>query len=72
MGPRHIDQEQLAAALNELMRRYIEEPDKFEREFQAVGQFVAQEAAGETPSYGLNCSAYLLKLSDELAAKAEG
>ena len=72
MGPRHIDQDQLAAAMNEWMRRYIEEPERFEREFRTVAEFKEADDTGKVPSYGSECAAYLLKISDELAAKAEG
>lgn len=53
---------------NEWMRRYIEEPDKFAREFQAVQDFLTDEAAGVEPSYGDTCASYMLKLLDEMNA----
>lgn len=59
--------------LNEWMRRYIEEPDKFAREFQSVQDFLADEAAGREPSYGEKCTAYQFQLLEELnAAPAAG
>jgi hypothetical protein len=53
---------------NEWMRRYIEEPEKFSREFQEVTQFLADESAGREPSYGEQCTAYRFKLLEEMNA----
>lgn len=53
---------------NEWMRRYIEEPEKFSREFQRVQDFLTDEAAGREPSYGQSCSAYLFGILDDLNA----
>jgi hypothetical protein len=55
----------VAAAFNEWMRRYTEEPEKFKREWQTVTEFVSQQEAGKTPSYGATCAAYLQRLIDE-------
>lgn len=49
----------LAIAMNEWMRRYIEEPERFEAEVTTVRRFLAEEAAGEDPSYGEIATAYL-------------
>ena len=51
-----------AEAFNEWMRRYTETPEQFSREWQMVGDFLAAQAAGETPSYGATCDAYLAQL----------
>lgn len=72
MGSRHLDQEQLATAMNEWMRRYIDDPKAFAAEFESVIAFKGADDAGKVPDYGQNCAAYLLKLHDELTAKAEG
>lgn len=53
-----------AQAFNEWMRRYTEEPERFEAEFRSVGRFLEEERAGKEPSYGDTCAAYL----DELMA----
>lgn len=52
-------------AFNEWMRRYTEEPAQFEAEFRTVGEFLAEEARGEEPSYGATCDAYLEQLMRE-------
>jgi hypothetical protein len=62
-----IDQDTLAAAFNEWMRRYIEEPERFAHEIQTVRQFMATMADGNEPSYGDECAAYLLELSAALS-----
>jgi len=55
-------------ALNEWMRRYIETPEAFGREFREVQEFLADQAAGREPSYGEACVAYMEKLIGERAA----
>lgn len=64
-----MDQEQMAAAFNEWMRLYTEDPAAFEAEFQSVGRFLAEKAEGREPSYGEQCAAYLEQLATaEVAA----
>lgn len=53
-------------AFNEWMRRYTEEPQRFEREWESVHRFLAEQAAGQEPSYGASCVAYLSQLLSEL------
>lgn len=52
-------------AFNEWMRRYTEKPEAFEAEFRSGGDFLAQEAKGQEPSYGAHCDAYLAQLMAE-------
>jgi len=52
-------------ALNEWMRRYIEEPERFEAEIRTVDAFRKAEAEGREPDYGENCHDYLIKLMAE-------
>ena len=59
--------DELPALFNEWMRRYTEEPEKFEAEFRTVGEYLKEAAEGVEPSYGEHCAAYLLNLRDELA-----
>jgi len=49
-------------AFNEWMRRYIANPEEFEREFRSVQVFLRQK--GE-PNYGKDCTAYVCKLLRE-------
>jgi hypothetical protein len=73
MTERTMSSTDMARTSNEWMRRYIEEPDKFEREFQSVGEFLAETSAGKEPTYGERCSAYQFHLLDEMnAADAAG
>ena len=53
-------------AFNEWMKRYIETPEAFEREFQSVQAF--QSSRGK-PSYGKDCTNYLTKLITDRASK---
>jgi hypothetical protein len=62
-----LSKAQLAAAFNMWMKRYTENPEQFEHEWQSVNQFLTEEANGEEPSYGESCAAYLLRLLDEVA-----
>jgi hypothetical protein len=61
--------EQMAKALNEWMRRYIDEPDRFIAEFKTVMDFLQQEASGQEPSYGDHCVAYMHEISASLEAE---
>lgn len=66
-----MSKQAMAKAFNEWMRRYHEEPERFEREFQTVEAFVRDEAKGAEPAYGQECAAYLLQIMGEQEA-AEG
>lgn len=59
---------QMARAFNEWMRRFIEEPDRFEREFETVNQFLADEQGGREPSYGEASAAYMEQIAQEMPA----
>lgn len=61
-------QAEMAAAFNEWMRRYTEEPETFAHEWETVGEFLGDQAAGREPSYGAWCAAFLTKLMAEGAA----
>lgn len=62
-----MNQEAIAKAFNEWLRRYIEDPAAFEAEFNMVADFRAAEADGREPDYGERCAAYLLHISQEVA-----
>ncbi len=49
----------LADAFNEWMRRYIEDPDGFEREWITVQRHMEETATGEDTTYGSHCVAIL-------------
>ena len=49
-------------AFNEWMRRYIEEPKRYEKEIKTVKRFVKEEKQGIEPSYGEFCFEYLNRL----------
>ncbi|AEH88156.1 hypothetical protein [Mesorhizobium opportunistum] len=57
---------QMATCFNEWMRRFIEEPERFEREFKSVNEFLADEAAGREPTYGETCTVYMQQLATEV------
>jgi hypothetical protein len=65
---RTINEADMVRTNNEWMRRYIEEPEKFAREFQSVTEFLADQAVGKEPSYGERCAAYQFQLLDEMNA----
>lgn len=60
---------QMVKCFNEWMRRFIEEPDRFEREFKTVNAFLADEAGGREPSYGETSAAYMAQLASECPAE---
>jgi hypothetical protein len=59
---------QMATCFNEWMRRFIEEPDRFAREFETVNQFLADEQEGKEPTYGETSAAYMVQLAAEVHA----
>jgi hypothetical protein len=64
--PRTMSQSDSVKTFNEWMRRFIDEPERFSREFQSVQEFLTDEAAGREPSYGESCAAYQFNLLDEI------
>lgn len=60
---------QMAKCFNEWMRRFIEEPDRFEREFETVNQFLKDENEGCEPTYGETSAAYMQELATECPAE---
>ncbi len=56
----------LARAFNEWMRRYTDEPERFEREFNTVADFRYYRARELEPEYGRVCAQYLLQLVDDV------
>lgn len=60
---------QMAKAFNEWMRRFIEEPARFEREFETVQNFLKDEEFGITPTYGEVAAAYLTQLAGDAPAE---
>jgi hypothetical protein len=65
-----LDDKSLSRALNEWMRRYIENPAEFEAEFETVAEFLNEEKQGTEPSYGDTAVAYLRKIDAQLTAPA--
>lgn len=63
---RTMNSADIARVSNEWMRRYIEEPEKFEREFQTVTRFLSDTVIGKVPDYGDECRAYMFHLLDEM------
>ena len=71
MAPdRTMTETDIARTLNEWMRRYIAEPEKFTREFQTVTAFLVSTSKGEVPDYGERCAAYQFYLLDEIHARS--
>ncbi len=54
-------------AFNEWMRRYTEEPETYEAEFQTVGRFLKQAKRG-VPDYGESSEAYIEFIVSEMRA----
>lgn len=62
-----MTKEQMAAAFNEWMERYTKEPEKFNREWQSITEFLGEKGAGQIPSYGERCAEYMTRLAGELS-----
>jgi hypothetical protein len=56
----------MAKCFNEWMRRYVEEPERFEAEFQTVQRFCAEMSGGKEPSYGDECAEYMRRIRTDL------
>jgi hypothetical protein len=65
-GTEGLTREERIWAFNEWMRRYIQEPDQFSREFEEVVAFLDDEEG-----YGTRCNAYLEALIAERRAATE-
>jgi hypothetical protein len=53
-------------AFDEWMRRYVEEPERFSREWQSVETFKSEGGmSGSQTSYGRSCAEYLQRLIEE-------
>ncbi len=57
--------EKTAKAFNEWMRRFEEEPARFESEYAGVKRYLQERAGGIEPTYGERCAAYLEQLMAE-------
>lgn len=55
----------LPPLFNEWMRRFTEEPERFQAEFKTVQLFLAERNAGKVPTYGDECVGMLDKLRAE-------
>lgn len=62
-----MDRHLLTQAFNEWMRRYIEEPERFKREWESVLEYTDDIANEETPCYGRICAQYLEQLCEEVS-----
>lgn len=62
---RWIDLAILAEAFNEWFAHFLDNPGRFEQLGEAVTKFKEDQRAWREPSYGSDCTAYLLKLYDE-------
>ncbi len=56
---------QMVNCFNEWMRRVVEEPLRFEREFEQVGAALAAQCSGREPTYGETSTAYMMQLAAE-------
>jgi len=60
-----LNDPRVAEAFNSWMVRYLQHPEQFSREWQAVGEFASQREHGIKPTYGEVCVAYLKQLIAE-------
>ena len=61
----------LIRGFNEWLRRYEDEPERFEHEVKTLKQFRADEAVGDEPEYGRDCVPYLHKILCDLGEPAD-
>jgi hypothetical protein len=67
MSNRTMNADEMTRTSNEWLRRYIETPEEFAREFQSVTDFLTDTAAGREPTYGELCTAYQFKLLEDMS-----
>ena len=60
-----MNEKKLAAAFDEWLRLYVEEPERFKREWQVVLEYVGDRGARLSPRYGRACAAFLLSLLEK-------
>lgn len=60
---------QMVTCFNEWMRRVVEEPLRFEREFARVGAALAAQGKGREPTYGETSAAYMMQLAAECSTE---
>ncbi len=59
----------VALAMREWTRRFIESPDQFETDFQAIRQHLRGENPKTEPSYDQIRAAYLGQIADEIRTR---
>jgi hypothetical protein len=67
----HATPQEIVKAFNEWLRRYEDEPHRFEAEFRMIERFKAEQAEGVEPTYGETCAAYLDELVREQRDEAD-
>lgn len=60
-----LDKNQMARGFNRWMYEYTEHPERFEAEFQSVGDFLTDLHDGNEPSYGERCAAVLTNYAQQ-------
>lgn len=68
MLDRRAMQRVLAIALNEWLRRTIEEPEKFEAMSETITKFITAENKGVAPDYGTRSARYVAQILWDLTA----
>lgn len=61
-----MDKLTMVRAFNEWMRRYTEEPERFEREWQTVNEYLEDCRERVEPSYGRACARYMFEIAKEV------
>lgn len=59
-------EDKLAKAFNEWLRRFIETPEEYSREFETVNEYLGDIAENSEPRYGTECANYIRKLMTEV------
>lgn len=64
-----MDKRITVKAFNEWMRLTIEDPDRFEQQWQTIVTYRDAVAKGEEPDYGTVCTEFLEQLSQQIEAE---
>lgn len=55
----------MVSAFNSWMKEYTEQPEKFEREWETVSEFLKEQSNGEELSYGAHCAKLLQRYAEK-------
>lgn len=62
-----MNSEVAAKAFNAWMQNYINEPEKYDSQWEVIKDFLAARSQGKEPTYGEICAVYFAELCERAA-----